>query len=90
MGADRPRVARGAAGPAAPGPDGVFQFIGIPGRVLDRYAASRRVRELAKAAGVRLTMHPLRKGFGCRHAARVPAQVLQKLMRHRSLKVTMD
>jgi hypothetical protein len=39
---------------------------------------------------VRLTMHTLRKGFGCRYAGRVPAQVLQKLMRHRNIKTTMD
>ena len=35
-------------------------------------------------------MHSLRKGFGCRYAGRVPAQVLQKPMRHASLKTTMD
>ena len=45
---------------------------------------------LAKRAGVRLTMHSLRKGFGCRYAGKVPAQVLQKLMRHRNIKTTMD
>src|SRR5262249_3793143 len=45
---------------------------------------------LAKRAGVKLTSHTLRKGFGCRYAARVPAQVLQKLMRHSSIRVTMD
>jgi hypothetical protein len=47
------------------------------------------VRLLAKAAGVKLTYHTLRKGFGCRHAARVPAQVLQRLMRHSSIATTM-
>jgi hypothetical protein len=35
-------------------------------------------------------MHVLRKGFGCRYAAKVPAQVLQKLMRHANIKTTMD
>jgi hypothetical protein len=35
-------------------------------------------------------MHTLRKGFGCRYAGKVPAQVLQKLMRHRNIKTTMD
>jgi hypothetical protein len=35
-------------------------------------------------------MHSLRKGFGCRYAAKVPAQVLQKLMRHSNIKTTMD
>jgi integrase len=43
---------------------------------------SDRVIRLAKKAGVRLTMHTLRKGFGCRYAGKVPAQVLQKLMLH--------
>ena len=44
---------------------------------------------LAKRAGVKLTMHSLRKGFGCYYAARVPAQVLQKLMRHADIETTM-
>jgi hypothetical protein len=35
-------------------------------------------------------MHSLRKGFGCRYASHVPAQVLQKLMRHANIKTTMD
>ena len=34
-------------------------------------------------------MHKLRKGFGCRYAGRVPAQVLQKLMRHSNIAITM-
>jgi integrase len=50
---------------------------------------SQRVRYLAKRAGVRLSMKTLRQGFGSHYAARVPAQVLQKLMRHASLKTTM-
>ena len=44
---------------------------------------------LAKRAGVRLTMRTLRRGFGCYYAGRVPAQVLQKLMRHGDLRTTM-
>jgi hypothetical protein len=35
-------------------------------------------------------MHSQRKGFGCRYAGKVPAQVLQKLMRHRNIRTTMD
>ena len=35
-------------------------------------------------------MRSLRRGFGCRYAGKVPAQVLQKLMRHASIKTTMD
>jgi hypothetical protein len=30
------------------------------------------------------------RGFGCYWAARVPAQVLQKLMRHSNIRITMD
>jgi integrase len=71
----------------------VFRFDAIDGRgereVCDITVASR-VRKLAKAAGVKLTMKSLRKGFGCRYAGKVPAQVLQKLMRHSNISVTMD
>ena len=59
-------------------------------RPLKADTISDRVVRLAKKAGVRLTMHTLRKGFGCRYAGKVPAQVLQKLMRHRRIKTTMD
>jgi integrase len=51
---------------------------------------SSRVRKLAQAAGVKLTMKSLRKGLGCRYAGKVPAQVLQRLMRHNNIAVTMD
>ena len=43
-----------------------------------------------QTAGVRLTMRALRRGFGCKHAGKVPAQVLQRLMRHSDIKITMD
>jgi len=69
----------------------VFRFISQrTKRPLDVYSMSDRVIRLAKKAGVRLTMHTLRKGFGCRYAGKVPAQVLQKLMRHRNIRTTMD
>jgi integrase len=69
----------------------VFRFISKRTKgPLDQYSMSDRVITLAKKAGVRLTMHTLRKGFGCRYAGKVPAQVLQKLMRHRRIKTTMD
>jgi integrase len=45
---------------------------------------------LALAAGVKLTMKSLRRGFGCRYAGKVSAQVLQKLMRHANIRTTMD
>jgi integrase len=35
-------------------------------------------------------MKSLRRGFGCYWASRVPAQVLQKLMRHSNIRITMD
>jgi integrase len=47
-------------------------------------------REVARQAGVKLTMKSLRKGFGCRYAGKVPAQVRQKLMRHSNIAITMD
>src|SRR5262249_35847606 len=68
----------------------VFQFKDRKGNLLTVNGVSQRVIDLAYEAGVKLTMHTLRKGFGCRHAARVSAHVLQRLMRHASLKTTMD
>jgi integrase len=70
----------------------VFRFVDLrTGRgEIGVGSVSDRVIALAKRAGVKLTMHTLRKGFGCRYAGKVPAQVLQKLMRHSSIKTTMD
>jgi integrase len=69
----------------------VFRFIdATDGHEISPSAVSDRVTRLAKVAGASLTMHSLRKGFGCRYAARVPAQVLKKLMRHASIRTTMD
>jgi integrase len=68
----------------------VFCFTGPGGRPVAENTMSGRVSELAVRAGVKLTMHTLRKGFGCRYAGRVPAQVLQKLMRHGNIKTTME
>jgi integrase len=67
----------------------VFRFLAPDGHDLTLGAVSMRIIRLAKAAGVKLSMHSLRKGFGCYYAARVPAQVLQKLMRHGDIKTTM-
>jgi integrase len=64
-----------------------------PGQVLKWRTVSWRVKELAKAAGVKLTMHKLRKGFGCRIAQQLGkgnAPVLHELMRHSSMQITMD
>ncbi len=69
----------------------VFRFTsGRTGRQIGLTGLSDRVIRLARRAGVRLTMHSLRRGFGCRYAGRVPAQVLQKLMRHANIATTMS
>jgi integrase len=68
----------------------VFRFSTCDGRLVTVSAISDRVAHLARHAGVRLTYHSLRKGFGCRYAGRVPAQVLQRLMRHANIKTTME
>jgi hypothetical protein len=68
----------------------VVRFVTKRGRPIRQAAVSVRIMALAKKAGVRLSMHTLRKGFGCRYAGKVPAQVLQKLMRHADIKTTMD
>jgi integrase len=68
----------------------LFYFRAKDGHELDFTTVSERIVQLAAKAGVKLTMHTLRKGFGCRYAARVPAQVLQRLMRHANIATTMD
>jgi integrase len=67
----------------------VFRFVARDGHPLGTNRISERIVRLAKKAGVKLSMHSLRKGFGCYYAARVPAQVLQKLMRHANIALTM-
>lgn len=67
-----------------PGDGRVFPFGGLKPN-----AIAERVRRLAARLGVPVTMRTLRRGFGCRYAARVPAQVLQRLMRHSSITTTM-
>jgi integrase len=80
--------------PPVPGSDRVFRFESTTNRygrrVVSASAVSDRVLRLAKDAGVKLSYHTLRKGFGCRYAGKVSAQVLQRLMRHSSLKMTTD
>jgi integrase len=74
--------------------DRVFPFrshrTGLP---LTRHGVTSLVRKLAKAAGVKLSMHRLRKGFGCRVAKQLGkgnAPILHTLMRHSNMQVTMD
>jgi len=60
---------------------------------LSRNGITNYVCLLAKRAGVRLSMHKLRKGFGCRAAKQLGkgnAPVLHELMRHSSMQITMD
>jgi integrase len=69
----------------------VFRFVeSRSGKPVGDKAVCNRVSKLARQAGVRLTMKELRKGFGCAYAGKVPAQVLQKLMRHSNIRITMD
>jgi Phage integrase family len=68
----------------------VFDFRTPWGTPVCKITAGRRVVKLARQAGVRLTMKSLRQGFGCRYAGKVPAQVLQKLMRHANIRTTME
>jgi integrase len=63
------------------------------GGPLTRNGATNRVLMLARKAGVKLSMHKLRKGFGCRAAKMLGkggAAMLHELMRHSSMQVTMD
>ncbi|MBY0589587.1 tyrosine-type recombinase/integrase [bacterium] len=71
----------------------VFPLRGVAGRPMTRAGISSFVCHLAKRAGVRLSMHKLRKGFGCRVASTLGkgnAPVLHQLMRHSSMQITMD
>jgi integrase len=67
----------------------VFRFVNSRGVPLTVNGISQRVADLANRSGVRLTMKALRRGFGCRYAGKVSAHVMQRLMRHASLKVAM-
>ncbi len=67
----------------------VFQFPGERGELTGN-GVSQRVADLARKAGVKLTMKALRRGFGCRYAGKVSAHVLQRLMRHANIKTTLD
>lgn len=63
------------------------------GGPMTRAGISSKVRDLARQAGVRLSMHKLRKGFGCRVAKQLGkgnAPILHSLMRHSSMQITMD
>jgi integrase len=60
---------------------------------LSRNGITNRVLDMAQKAGVKLSMHRLRKGFGCRVAQQLGkgnAPILHRLMRHSSMQITMD
>jgi integrase len=60
---------------------------------LSRSGVTNRIMLMAKRAGVKLSMHRLRRGFGCRVAKQLGkgnAPVLHRLMRHSSMQITMD
>lgn len=73
--------------------DEVFPFRNrYTGKPLSRNGITSRILKMAKRAGVKLSMHRLRKGFGCALAkqyGRGGALVLHRL-RHSSMQVTMD
>lgn len=50
---------------------------------------SRAFTELARKAGLRISLHDLRRSFGSRYASVVTAPVLQRLMRHADIKTTL-
>jgi integrase len=62
----------------------------VTGERMTRGGMSMRVTNLARKAGVKMSMHSTRRGFLCRYAEKVSAQVLQRLARHSSIKTTMD
>ncbi len=72
----------------------VFPFSSLKTKEpLTRNGITNRVLRIAKLAGVKLSMHKLRKGFGCRVAKTLGkggAAMLHELMRHSSMQVTMD
>jgi integrase len=63
------------------------------GQFLAWRTVSHKIKDFAKQAGVKLTMHKLRKGFGCRVAKQLGKgnpPILHELMRHSSMQITMD
>ena len=51
---------------------------------------SRQFTAIATAAGVKAKLHDLRRTFGTRFAPHVPAQVLQRLLRHGDIRTTLE
>jgi integrase len=70
------------------GPVFRFRHPKQPDVLVGPHSVSTRIAALARKAGVKMTMRSLRRGFGCRWAGKVSAHVLQRLMRHSDIKVT--
>lgn len=72
----------------------VFPFLSRRGGgPLTRNGLTNRILDMAAKAGVKLSMHKLRKGFGCRVAKQLGkgnAPILHRLMRHSTMQITMD
>jgi integrase len=73
---------------------GLFSWQSLKtGERLTRNGVTWRVIAMAQKAGVKLSMHQLRKGFGCRVAKKLGrgnAPILHRMMRHSSMQVSMD
>lgn len=69
--------------PLQKGSGKIFPLRGSPQEV------SRQFGKIARKAGCKITLHDLRRSFGSRYAAVVPAPVLQRLMRHASIETTL-
>ena len=50
---------------------------------------SRKFTKIARLAGLKITLHDLRRSFGSRYASKVTAPVLKRLMRHADIKTTL-
>jgi integrase len=61
----------------------LFPFRHSPRQVSEKFS------KLARRLGLKITLHDLRRSFGSRYAAVVPAPVLQRLMRHASITTTL-
>lgn len=72
----------------------IFAFVSAKtGRPLSRSGHGHHILAIARKAHVKLSMHKLRKGFGCRVARQLGkgnAPILHRLMRHSSMQITMD
>jgi integrase len=69
------------------------QWTQLRGMPLTKTGVTNYVIWLASKAGVKLSMHRLRKGFGCRVAKQLGkgnAPILHQLMRHSSMQITTD